>query len=89
MWLFIFKVSVMFFSVASALLMLVFSMAPKVYVQIEKFLALEFGGGDSYVTVLEGEVDFLNVWLIRYRLFFGPLLAVLSAINAVNAYMLY
>jgi len=89
MWLFIFKVSVILFSAAAAILMLIFSFAPKLYMRIENFLALEFGGGDTYVTVLEGEVDFLNVWLIRYRYFFAPLLAVLAAINTYNAYALY
>lgn len=89
MWLFIFKVSVILFSAAAALLMLIFSFAPRLYLSIEKLLALEFGGGDNYITVLEGEIDFLNVWLIRYRYFFAPLLAILAAINTFNAYALY
>lgn len=85
---FSFKVLLIFFSASSAYLSLIFLVSPAKFKKIEKFLEQEFGGGSTYVTVLEGEIDFVNVWVFNNRYFFGPLFIILAVLNTWNAFFL-
>jgi hypothetical protein len=63
-------------------------LSPKLFSEIEEFLSLEFGGGDKYVTVLEGEINFLNDWLHKNRFIAGSLFSFLAAWNTRNTFFL-
>ena len=81
----IFKVLLIVFSAAATTLSVIFMLSPSLFRAIEEFLGLEFGAG-SYVTILEGKINFLNDWIGRNRVFFGPLFAILAALNTRNAF---
>ena len=66
----------------------VFMMSPSRFAQLEEFLTLQFGGEVRIVSIIEGEVNFLNDWIKRNRIFFGPLFSVLAALNTRNAFFL-
>ena len=85
---FSFKILLIFFSAFSAYLSFIFLISPKKFKKIEKFMEQEFGGGSAYVTVLEGEIDFLNEWVFSNRYFFGPLFVILAVLNTWNAFFL-
>lgn len=63
-------------------------LSPKRFSEIEEFLCLEFGGGEKFVTVLEGEISLLNDWLQKNRFIAGPLFSLLAAWNTRNAFFL-
>ena len=86
MFFLIFKVLLIVFSFMATILSLIFMGSPDLFSQIEEFLGMEFGSSDTFVTVLDGTVNVLNDWVARNRLFFGPLLALLAAINTKNAF---
>ena len=86
MWLLTFKLFLVVSSSAATMLSLVLLFSPDLFLRIEKYLAKEFGGESNFVTVLEGEIDFLNSWVFNNRVFFGPLLSILAAINTRNAF---
>lgn len=79
-----FKVLLVIFSGLACGLSLVFMLSPGLFAKIEEFLGLEFGG-EQFITVLEGRISFLNDWINKNRVVFGPILAVLAAINTKNA----
>lgn len=80
----IFKALLIVFSAAATFLSLVFMLSPQLFSRIEEILGLELGAS-AYVTILEGKINFLNDWVARNRVFFGPLFAVIAAINTRNA----
>jgi len=86
MALLLFKAFVIVFSTLATFLSLVFMLFPSFFSKIEEFLGMEFGGSAAFVTVLEGRINFLNDWVSRNRAFFGPLFAILGAINIRNAF---
>ena len=82
-----FKTSLVVFSGCATFLSLIFMLSPELFRKIEEFLGLEFGGGSAdFSTMLEGKINFLNDWIYDNRVFFGPFLAVLAAINTRNAF---
>lgn len=85
MELMIFKVLLVVFSSAATLLSLVFMLSPRLFSEIEEFLGMEMGQG-AYITILEGKINFLNDWVVNNRMVFGPLFAVLAALNTRNAF---
>jgi len=82
----IFKAFLMVFSSLATFLSLVFMLSPSFFSKIEEFLGMEFGGSAAFATVLEGRINFLNDWVCRNRVLFGPLFAVLGALNTRNAF---
>ncbi|MDD5020436.1 MAG: hypothetical protein PHH75_07230 [Candidatus Omnitrophica bacterium] len=81
----ILKTLLIVFSSAATVLSLIFMLSPKLFSAIEEFLGLEFGSG-TYITLLEGKINFVNDWISRNRVIFGPLFAVLAALNTRNAF---
>lgn len=81
----IFKTLLIVFSAIATVLSLIFMLSPRLFRSIEEFLGLEFNSR-IYVTVLEGKVDFINDWIHRNHSIFGPLFAVLAALNMRNAF---
>lgn len=84
MALLIFKALLVVFSAAATALSLIFMLSPQLFSRIEEFLGLELGAS-AYVTILEGKINFFNDWVSRNRVIFGPLLAIVAAINTRNA----
>ncbi|MFA5039630.1 MAG: hypothetical protein WC732_08135 [Candidatus Omnitrophota bacterium] len=84
MELLIFKLLLIVFSAFATVMSLVFMLSPKLFSRIEEALGMEFGAS-AYVTILEGRINFLNDWVYRNHILFGPLLAVLAAWNTRNA----
>lgn len=82
----IFKSLLVVFSSLATGLSLVFMLSPEIFRKVEEFLGFEFGEGAGFATVLEGKVNFLNDWVYSNRVFFGPILAVLAAMNTRNAF---
>lgn len=81
----LFKVCLIVLSAATTLLSFMFMFSPKLFSMIEKSLGLEFG---SKITALEGEVNIVRDEQFKYRYFLGPLLALLSGLNTINAFFL-
>jgi len=82
-----FKTSLVVFSASAAFLSLIFMLSPELFRRIEEFLGLEFGGGAAdFATILEGKINIVNDWVYDNRVFFGPFLAVLAALNTRNAF---
>lgn len=79
-----FKVLLVVFSATACGLSVVFMCSPRLFSAIEEILGLEFGG-DQFVTVLEGKINFLNDWIGKNRIILGPVMAILAAINTRNA----
>jgi hypothetical protein len=86
MGLLLFKLLLIAFSGIAAFLSLIFMLSPELFSKIEEILGMEFGGGATHATLLEGKINFLNDWVYENRLIFGPLLAVLAALNTRNAF---
>jgi hypothetical protein len=85
---FLFKTLMTIFSGLATFLSLVFMAFPPLFGQIEEFVSLQFGGERKIVSLVEGEINFLDDWLKRNRLFFGPLFSVLAALNTRNIFFL-
>ena len=83
-----FKLCLFIFSAFSVFMSLVLMVSPKTFTKIEEFLGLEFGPSMTFNTVLEGRVNFVNDWVFKNHWFFGPLLAVLAALNTINSFFL-
>jgi len=62
-------------------LSLVLFISPNLYLRIEEILNFEIIPQAQFITVLEGKIDFINQFIIRNRLFFGPLFIFLSIYN--------
>ena len=86
MALLIIKAFVIVFSSLATFLSLVFMLSPSFFSRIEEFLGMEFGGSAAFATVLEGRINLLNDWVCRNRVFFGPLFAILGAMNIRSAF---
>ena len=82
------KIFLVIFSSLASFLSLVFMISPTAFSKIEEYVSLEFGGSADFVTVLEGKINFLNDWVFDNRAFFGPLLAILAALNTRSAFFL-
>ena len=83
------KTALIVFSSLATFLSLIFMLFPEEFRKIEEFLGLEFGGGSAdFSTILEGKINLINDWVYKNRLLFGPLLAVLAAINTRSAFFL-
>lgn len=80
-----FKLSLIVFSAFATVLSVIFMLSLDLFRRIEEFLGMEFGGSAGFATVLEGKVDFVNDWVYRNHIFFGPLFAILAALNTRNA----
>lgn len=80
------KIFLVIFSSLASFLSLVLMASPTVFLKIEEYLSLEFGGSADFVTVLEGKINFLNDWVLDNRIFFGPFLAILAALNTRSAF---
>ena len=88
MWLIFFKFFLVVFSGIATFLSLIFMLLPELFSRIEEILGMEFGAGATYATILEGRINFLNDWVYGNRFIFGPLLAILAAINTRNAFFI-
>ena len=82
----LFKVLLVVFSALATFMSLIFMLFPEVFRRIEEFLGFEFGGSTSFATLLEGKINFVNDWVYNNRVFCGPLLAVIAAVNTRNAF---
>ena len=82
----IFKMFLIVFNVAATFLSLVFMLSPELFRAIEEFLGFEFGGNTSFATILEGKINFVNDWIYDNRTFFGPMFALIAALNTRNAF---
>ncbi len=80
-----FKVLLIVFSALACGLSVIFMFSAQLFSRIEEFLGFEFGSGQQFITVLEGKINFLNDWINRNRIIFGPIMAVMAAINTRNA----
>ena len=88
MWLIFFKIFLIVFSGIATFLSVIFMLSPELFSKIEETLGMEFGAGATYATILEGKINFLNDWVYGNRFIFGPLLAILAAINTRNAFFI-
>jgi hypothetical protein len=84
----IFKILLLTFSAIATALSLIFMLSTDLFRRIEEFLGWEFGAGDTYVTILEGRINFVSDWIYRNHVVFGPILAVLAALNTRNVFLL-
>ncbi len=83
------KILIVVFSALASLLSLIFMLNPKLFRKIEEFLGMEFGNsGESFATVLEGKINFVNDWVFNNRIIFGPLFALVAAINTRNLFFI-
>ena len=62
-------------------LSLVLFISPNLYLKIEETLNFDLIPSAQFITILEGRIDFFNDYIIRYRIFFGPLFIILSIYN--------
>lgn len=60
---------------------LIFLLFPDLYFSIEEMFDADIVPTVKFLTVVEGEVNFLNDWIIRHRLVFGTLFVLLSLYN--------
>lgn len=86
MLLIIFLACLVVFSFLATLISLIFMLSPESYQRLEDFLSLEFGSPVYFNTTLEGKINILNDWVLQNRMVFGPLLAVLAALNTRNIF---
>ncbi len=84
----IFKTFLIVFSALATFLSIVFMASPALFRRIEEFLGLEFGGSRDFATVIEGKINFFNDWVYKNKNIFGPLLALIAAMNTRNAFFL-
>jgi multisubunit Na+/H+ antiporter MnhG subunit len=60
---------------------LIFLLFPDLYFRIEDAVGRDLFGSTTFLTALEGRVNFLNDWIFKYRLLFGTLFVLLSLYN--------
>ncbi len=80
------KVTLVVFSGVATLLCLVFMLAMPVFRKIEEILGMQFGSKSTFSSALEGNIDVINDWVYKNHVVFGPIFAVLSAMNTRNAF---
>lgn len=77
----IIKVAFLGTSCGTLFLSLIFLLFPDLYFSIEEMLDIELFHSTHFLTVVEGEINILNEWIIKYRLIFGLLFVLLSLYN--------
>ena len=60
---------------------LIFLLFPDLYVRIENTVNMELFESTTFLTALEGKIDFLNDWIFKNRIIFGILFVLLSLYN--------
>ncbi len=82
----VFKAFLVVFSACATGLSLLFMLFPDRFRKLEEVLGLEIGWESSLTTVLEGKITVINDWAYRNHIYFGPLLAIIAALNTRNAF---
>ena len=83
-----FLVALTVFSLLSAILSLVLIYSREVFMHIEERLGFEIISARQFSLLLEGQVNFVNDWVIKNRLIFGPIFFVLAINNAWRVYFI-
>lgn len=60
---------------------LIFLLFPDLYFSIEDMFDANVVPSAKFLTTVEGEINFLNDWIIKHRLIFGTLFVLLSLYN--------
>jgi hypothetical protein len=84
--LYIIKILLIVFSGLATVLCLVFMLALPVFRRIEESLGTQLGSRSTFISAIEGDIDVINDWVYKNHVVFGPIFAVLSAMNTRNAF---
>jgi hypothetical protein len=71
-------------SLASFIISLIYIFSPTTYSRLEEILSIDLGSVATILSVLEGEINFIEDWIYERRFFFGSVLAILSLNNCIN-----
>jgi len=82
------KIALLVLSAIATILSFIFTISPRFFAVLEEVSHIGKGKGSDIVNAAEGEIDFINVWLIKNRYLIGPVLVYLSALNTKNAFLL-
>ena len=67
---------------------LIFLLFPDLYIRIEDSVNMEIFESTTFLTALEGKINFLNDWIFQNRLVFGTLFVFLSFYNIKSLILL-